>query len=254
MDTIVLQSKLYALQKNINKPLNLEDKELKKWLGLILYFSISKLPNTRMHWAKILSPLTDYAAEVMSRDRFEIIKSCLHLADNTEAALPGTANYDPIYKVRPLITHLRKKFQDIPKYQNLCIDEQMVPYKGKTKLKQYIPNKPKKFGYKLFILASSEGIMHDFIPYQGKILPVDDASVPNIGASSNIVLHLVQNISSDKNHLLFFDNIASSTIFGQPANLSKDTIRLQKLLQKCHAQILCNATISQWEKLIWLIN
>ena len=153
MDTIVLQSKLYALQKNINKPLNLEDKELKKWLGLILYFSISKLPNTRMHWAKNLSPLTDYEAEVMSRDLFEIIKYCLHLADNTEAALPGTANYDPIYKVRPLITHLRKKFQDIPKYQNLCIDEQMVPYKGKTKLKQYIPNKPKKFGYKLFILA-----------------------------------------------------------------------------------------------------
>lgn len=206
LDKIVVESNLYALQKDINKPLQMERNELKKWLGLVVYFSISKLPNTKMHWSKKLTPLTNFAAEVMSRDRFHFIKSNIHLADNTGAAPPGHPNYDPMYKVRPLINHLREKFQKIPLDQNICIDEQMVPYKGKTKLKQYIPNKPKKFGYKLFVLASEHGLMHDFIPYEGKITPVEDANVPDLGASSNIVLHLAQNIPTEQNHLLFFDN------------------------------------------------
>lgn len=48
--------------------------------------------------------------------------------------------------------------------------------------------------------------MHDFIPYVGKILAVEDSEVPDSKASSNIVLHLAQNIPVDRNHLLFFDN------------------------------------------------
>lgn len=203
---IVEQSNLYALQKDINKPLNLDHQELKKWIGLVICFSISKLPNTRMHWAKNLSPINEFAADYMSRDRFEFIKSNLHFADNREAVASGNSKTDPMYKVRPLIDLLRANFQSVPKEQYLCVDEQMVPYKGRSRVKQFIPNKPKRFGFKLFVLASNKGFMHDFIPYVGKILPVEDAEVPDIGASSNIVLHLAQNIPSDKNYLLFFDN------------------------------------------------
>ena len=210
LDQIVQQSNLYSLQQDINKPLNLTIAELEKWLGLLLYFSLSKLPNTRMHWAKEFAPLTDYAADCMSPDRFEAIKRNLHLADNTEQAASGENNYDPLYKVRPLINHLRTKFQNITKKQNLCIDQQMVPYKGKTRLKQYLPNKPKKWSCKLFVLSDVEGLMYDFIPYTGKIAPVEDPNIPDLKVCSNIVLHLAQNIPSDQNFLLFFDNSFTS--------------------------------------------
>ena len=100
-----------------------------------IYFSISKLPNTRMHWATRLTPLTDFTSECMSCDRFEIIKRNLHFADNN-CQLPRTdKNHDPLYKITSLMNHLRAKFQSIPKRQKLCIDQQMVPYKGKTRLK-----------------------------------------------------------------------------------------------------------------------
>ena len=62
LDQIVQQSNFYFLQQDINKPLNLTTADLEKWLGLLLYFSISKLPITTMHWTKNI-PLTDYASE-----------------------------------------------------------------------------------------------------------------------------------------------------------------------------------------------
>ena len=80
----------------------------------------------------------------------------------------------------------------------------MVPYEGKTRLKQYLPNKPKKWGCKLFALSDDEGLMYDFIPYTGKIPPINDPNIPDLKASSNIVLHLSQSIPSDQNFRLLF--------------------------------------------------
>ena len=56
--------------------------------------------------------------------------------------------------------------------EELSIDEQMVPFKGISSLKQYIPKKPYKWGFKLFVLADCQGYIYDFFPYVGKIEPV----------------------------------------------------------------------------------
>ena len=73
-------------------------------------------------------------------------------------------------------------------------------------MKQYIPKKPHKWGYKFFLLCDSSGVVYDFIIYTGKINPVDKPGVPDLGASSNSVLHLAQSIPHHQNHKLFFDN------------------------------------------------
>ena len=126
LDLFVNQSNLYATQKNINKPLLTNKAEIEKWFGLCIYFSVSKLPSCKMHF--------------MCRDRFMQIKSNLHLVDN-EA---NNSTDDKLSKVRPLIDHLHSKFQDIPMDQELCIEEQMVPFKGASGIKQYKPTKPNK--------------------------------------------------------------------------------------------------------------
>ncbi|KAK3874910.1 hypothetical protein Pcinc_020227 [Petrolisthes cinctipes] len=73
-------------------------------------------------------------------------------------------------------------------------------------MKQYLPLKPKKWGFKIFVLADSGGLIHDFIPYTGPIQAVTKEGIPDLGASSNIVLHLAETIPSDRNHCLYFDN------------------------------------------------
>lgn len=43
----------------------------------------------------------------------------------------------------------------------------MVPYKGKKagSRRQYMKNKPKKWGFKLFVRAGIDAMVYDFFPY-----------------------------------------------------------------------------------------
>ena len=206
LETFVTQSNLYSVQRNSNKPLNTSKNELEQWLGLCIYFSISKLPNVRMHWSHHLGAMKDVAADVMSRNRWESIKSNFHMVDNSTISQNQAQNNDKLFKVRPMVDHLREKFNHLPKEQELCIDEQMIPFKGNSSLKQYVPSKPHKYGYKFFVLAGKDGMTYDFMPYTGKIKPVNDSAIPDLGASSNVVLHLSQTIAPNCNHYMFFDN------------------------------------------------
>ncbi|KRX52334.1 hypothetical protein T09_6327 [Trichinella sp. T9] len=49
------------------------------------------------------------------------------------------------------------------------IDEEIIPYKGRNKLKQYIPKKPKKWGIKVNARTGMSGLLYDFCFYEGKV-------------------------------------------------------------------------------------
>ena len=185
--TIVEQSNLYSLQSDITKPLNLCLSEFEQWLGMAMYFSLSKIDNTGLHWSPNIS--NDSICNNMSRDRWMKIKTNLHLTDNEKVDFTAA-----LYKIRPLVNELKKKFQKIFMKEHLRIDEQMAPFEEKSGLKQYIPKKPHKWGYKFFVLCNTAGVVYDFIIYTGHIKFVDNPDVHDIGASSNSVLHLAQSI------------------------------------------------------------
>lgn len=209
INLIVEQSNLYSVQKDPNKPLNVTKEEIEQFFGICLCMSVYGLPRSRMYWAS--STRVDKVADTMSRNRWVEIKNNLHCNDNA-----GYDSRDPsrdrLYKIRPLVDHFQGKFRAIPKEQHLCVDEQIVPYKGTSRLRQYNPKKPKKWGYKIFALCDTHGMVYDFEIYTGKINVVD--GFPDIGASSNIVLKLAHTIPRQRNYLLFFDNwFASLPLF-----------------------------------------
>lgn len=206
LEHIVEQSNLFSMQCNINKPLQLTTDELEQFLGTVLYMSVYHLPRTRMYWAA--ASRLGHVADVMSRDRWSEIKRNLHFNDNDNMPRPDDQDRDRLFKIRPIIDSLLPKFQSIPQSQKLSVDEQMVPFKGQSALKQYLPNKPNKWGYKIFILCDTKGLVHNFEIYTGKISPV--AGCPDIGASGNIVLQLAQVVERDQNNILYFDNWFSS--------------------------------------------
>lgn len=210
LDHLVLQSNLYSVQNNPNKPLNITRNELEQFFGICMVMSIFGLPRSRMYWAK--NTQVEKVSSVMSRDRWEEIKRNLHCNDNTAQVAPGDPNRDKLFKVRPLIDSLQVKFRELPKTQFLCVDEQIVPFKGRSGLKQYNPKKPNKWGYKIFILCSSKGLVHNFEVYTGSIQPLPGA--PDLGASSNVVLRMTQDVPQNKGYLVFFDNwFASLPLF-----------------------------------------
>jgi len=53
--------------------------------------------------------------------------------------------------------------------QCLSIDEQIVPFKGRHGLMQYLPKKPHKWGYKVYVLSGISGYAYDIKLYAGKL-------------------------------------------------------------------------------------
>jgi hypothetical protein len=75
----------------------------------------------------------------------------------------------------------------------------MVAYKGRSPIKQYIPSKPHKWGYKIYGLASDDYLLH-FEVYQGK----EEHPSP-LGSTYDTVMRMTAEYQQQQ-HILFTDN------------------------------------------------
>lgn len=53
-------------------------------------------------------------------------------------------NYDLLYKIPPSVTHISFKLALIPMDEKLAMNEQMLPFKRRKRLQQYVIVKPRK--------------------------------------------------------------------------------------------------------------
>jgi len=81
----------------------------------------------------------------------------------------------------------------------------MVPFKGKSYLKQYLKSKPKKWGFKIWVQASTSGYVHYFEMYQD----ASNSKRTEFGLIGDTVVNLCHAIH-EKNHKLFMDNLFTS--------------------------------------------
>jgi len=121
--------------------------------------------------------------EAMSRTMFEDILHHLHFTDKL-AADPN----DRYWKVRILFDTLNATAKKYVKHPALVsIDEGMIKYFGPNSLKQFIRGKPCRFGFKVWILASSAGELLACQPYAGSTTHITDYG---LGQGPNVVLGL----------------------------------------------------------------
>ena len=206
------QSNLYSAQVNPNRPADITETEIHQFIGILLMTGVYAFPEQRFFWTG--STRVESIASVMSRDRFLEIKKWLHVVDNTDRPDSNDPNYDRAYKVRPLLNIVKENFRRIPKEEHLSVDEQIIPFKGKSIMKQHMPNKPDRWGYKMFLLAGgSSGICYDFVFYTGK------SNKSKYGFCTDIVLDLCETVPPMMNYKLYYDNYFT-------------TIRLQVELMK----------------------
>lgn len=231
-NTIVEQSNLYAAQKQISNPENINENILNKFLGILIYSSIIKFPNTRSYWNDKFG--YDHIKKTMSQKKFERVRSIIHFADNTKCLPKEHSDYDRLYKIRPLEETLNHQFGKIPIDQRLSIDEQMCATKMSHYIKQYLPNKPHKWGFKLYLICSLQGYAHKFEIYSGggsknNILPGE----PDLGESGNTVVRLARMVPRNVNHIIYFDNFYTSlplvTYLAKEGIYSLGTVRINRL-------------------------
>ena len=194
--------------------------EIHKLLGLLLLQGMIHKPTLRDYWTTDAVFSTPIFSAIMGRCRFEHLLSFLHFNDNTQAPSRTDPNRDRLHKIRPLLDHLEQKFQEVYTPEAaICIDESLILWKGRLLFRQYIPNKRKRFGVKLYALCeSSTGYMYKFRVYTGRDDPnhdldtdiQNDVPVAELLSSEKIVMWLVKPLL-DQGYSVYTDNFYTST-------------------------------------------
>ncbi|XP_057308993.1 piggyBac transposable element-derived protein 3-like [Hydractinia symbiolongicarpus] len=199
IEDIARQTVLYSVQSRPEKPVDITEGDIQKFIACVLYMSIVKLPSTRDYWSSSIG--IPQVAKVMTVNRFEEIKRFIHFSDNATAD-----KTDKINKIRPLVNKLNEQLRTIPIEESLAVDEQIVPFKGRHSIKQYNPKKPHKWGFKVFVLSGVSGFSYNFEVFTGGADNVCAQNEPDLGASSNVVVRLARVIPENCNYKLYVDN------------------------------------------------
>ena len=165
-----------------------------------------QLPSVFDYWSQNPFLGTPGITKGMPRDRFLQILRYLHLNDNAKMPPRKHPQYDKLYKVRPLIEIIcRNEQSSYYPHQEVAVDEAMVLFKGRSSIKQYMPLKPIKRGYKIWCLCDSRnGFAYEFRVYQGATGNTSEGSL-----GENVVLDLIKCIEEESHHV-YTDNFFTS--------------------------------------------
>ena len=94
--------------------------------------------------------------------------------------------------------------------ENVCIDEQIIPFQGQLNIKQYIKFKPSPWGVKLYLLCGQSGLVLDLIAYQGATTPLNEQYREDFEVTGAITAQLSERILVDKKHKLYANNVFTS--------------------------------------------
>jgi hypothetical protein len=101
---------------------------------------------------------------------------------------------------------LLEKFQNnVTPKEAVCIDETLVPFRGRLSFRQFIKNKCHKFGIKLYKLCLEKGYTYNMTVYCGQ------DKVEGQTSSQNVVLTLAKNLFN-KGRTIYTDNTSLQII------------------------------------------
>ena len=99
----------------------------------------------------------------MSRKSFEDIKKLIHFADDNNLPAGGK-----LAKIRPLHDKINASLEQFGVFaKGLASDKQIVLYFRRHSVKMFIRGKPSRFGFKNWVLKSSDGYPYKFETYTG---------------------------------------------------------------------------------------
>ena len=143
----IIQSRQFPPNSRVHKWRDTTADEMKAFVGLLMAMGIDDRPTYSSYWSQDVVFGGMFWGSVMPRDRFLLLLKFMHFVNNDDQAIAG--NRDKLYKIRPMIDLLNDKFQTLYSPQkDICVDETLVPWKGRLSFRQYIPIKPHKYGIK----------------------------------------------------------------------------------------------------------
>lgn len=125
--------------------------ELRAYVGLLILAGVyhSKNESTLSLWSEKSGRMVFRAT--MSQKRFHQISRALRFDDKLSRPRRRGDKFAPFRKIWDMWTH-HLEMMFCPD-QDICVDQQLVPFKGRCGFRQYMPKKPAKYGLKIWAVC-----------------------------------------------------------------------------------------------------
>ncbi|KAM6176974.1 piggyBac transposable element-derived protein 1 [Erethizon dorsatum] len=198
---IVNETNNYASQKNVDLEVTVQ--EMRCVFGILLWSGFVRCPRRGVYW-EISDADQNLVRDAIRRDRFELILSYLHFADNNHLD-----QKDKFSKLRPLIRQMNKNFllyAPLEEYYSFgksmceCFDTD-----------QFLNGKPLRIGYKIWCGTTVQGYLVWFEPYQEESTLEADEDL-DLGLGGNLVMNFADVLLEKGQHPyhLCFDSFFTS--------------------------------------------
>lgn len=186
---IVQMTNLYG-RRSVSGWSDTDDQEIRAYIGLLILASVyrSKGESTRSLWDDRNGRPIFRAT--MSHKRFEAISASLRFDD--QLTCPARHKEDKLSAFRDMWD---KWTERLPLLFNpgdeICVDEQLVPFRGRCKFRQYMPSKPGKYGLKIWVTADvATSYAWRCQVYTGKAA----GGAPEVGQGRRVILDMTEGL------------------------------------------------------------
>ena len=263
------QTNIYGKQKHGTTWVPVAINEIKRWIGLNILMGYHTLPSYKHYWSSNRNFNVPLVCNAMPRNLFTKILTHVHLADNKKMPPRTSSEYSRTYKLDGFFNALQTNFKkNYTLGQHVSVDESMIKFKGRSCMKQYLPMKPTKRGFKVWMLAdSANGYVYNFRIYTGK----DQSRITSLG--EHVVKDMVRDIEFSYRQV-YFDNYfttpglleylykkgiyAAGTIRANRKNMPKDFCRSTTTMSRVDFEYITsvNLVVHKWmdKKLVSLLS
>lgn len=165
--------------------------ELDAFVGILLAagYSHNNMQTTKALWQSNNLPIFRAA---MSFNRFSALARYIRFDDGRTRA--QRLRDDKAAPIRDVWNFLNENLaKNYSPHDSITIDEQLFPYRGKTKFTQYIPSKPAKYGIKIWWACDSKSKY----PLQGKLYTGrQEGEEREVNQGENVLIQLAKPYSN----------------------------------------------------------
>lgn len=180
--------------------------EMQVFVAMIIAMGLTVQLTFTEYWTTDEVTETPFYRKLMSRDRALLLMSFYHLADNALFVRRGLPGFDPLHKLGAVYRNIVSRFPVMYKPQrHLSLDEGMIPWRGHLSFRVYSPDKPNKYGIKVYMLCDAlSGYCLKFNMYAGKsIVPISMH-----GITYDLVMDMMSGYFG-QGYILYMDNYYS---------------------------------------------
>lgn len=184
IDYIVDETNIFAnkrLSTNISphsrlkKWKNIQSHDLNAFIGVIINMGIMNVASLEDYFCTKWESRIPFYSDTFSKNDFLNLFWQLHFNHDR-----GQGDARPKgFLIQPIMDHINRMNKLFYTTTNhVAVDESTISFKGKVSFRIYNPQKPTKFGMKIFVLSDcANGYIYDMIPYYGKQSIIPNSSL-----------------------------------------------------------------------------